>query len=391
MFDSHSTLTTSSRLIRHVYKSLGFDQLKFRAYKTYFENNNYQVKINELTMQLNSLSNEYSTKYQEYQNKLNSMNSLSNVALQKLNNLENWFEQNNIKNGYFGIDQGIANKNIFWTGTVKHASQLYMNIKNKIMQQYNMSANDASRIITYFDSTGACSYAAIANEIFATYKNNSQLFERDFGYSMYTNVDGKTTLNGFELMVDLYMFTNHTNNGGNLITNFNGRTVLTQAALSGDKDLFGRKILNTKSQKYLSSFAGKSINIIDKFLKSKNPNLNFDSYVLASSSNVEITKDEMNKIKSNIFKEVSVGKQVGLGIYDNKNYEPIRMKNLTVPGKDHSTNSWSEGKGAGHAVFVTNMNENGFIVSSWGEKFLIPYDDLRKGSFVINIDSIGGI
>ena len=65
------------------------------------------------------------------------------------------------------------------------------------------------------------------------------------------------------------------------------------------------------------------------------------------------------------------------------------MYNLHNKLEITSTSNWNEG--GGHAVFVTGINKKGFIVSSWGNKYLIKYDDLKVGNFNLVATEIGGI
>ncbi len=303
------------------------------------------------------------------------------------NKLENHFEQYNFNNKNFGADQGVAKQQITYTANMKYVTQYYDSVKKSFMRKYNMSNSDASRLVTGFDNTGACSYAATANEIFASYKDRPADFMQDFGYPMYTMVDGKQTLNSLELLTDLYLFENHTDNGGRLFTTTaDGRTITTALGLSSQLDLFNRNILSTEEQMYMSfGGMGKSVYLIDKFLKSKNSSLSYKSEVVIDSFDTKkvLSDSDIENIKENVSEKVINGYQIELDFFSHQN--PIYMKNLSG-GMDCSTSTWNEG--GGHAVFVTNMTDEGFIVSSWGEKYLISFSDLKTGSFTLNASKI---
>ena len=46
------------------------------------------------------------------------------------------------------------------------------------------------------------------------------------------------------------------------------------------------------------------------------------------------------------------------------------------------------GEGAGHEVCIIGKNKDGFIVSSWGGKYLISFDDLSHGRIDIHSSDI---
>ena len=52
-----------------------------------------------------------------------------------------------------------------------------------------------------------------------------------------------------------------------------------------------------------------------------------------------------------------------------------------------TTSTW--GEGGGHAIFITGINRDSFVVSSWGKEFIIPFKDLQNGGFFnIMIDDV---
>jgi hypothetical protein len=183
------------------------------------------------------------------------------------------------------------------------------------------------------------------------------------------------------------MFVNHEKNGGNLLyTDFYGNVRLSSDAIANSKDIFGRTEFNANNQQYLSTYSGKNENLIDAFLKSKNENLSYNTKIICKNS--PSNKIDIDNLKLYARKELENNNSLGLGIYSSD--ENIVMHNLSG-GENTSTTSWREannGRDSGHAVFVTDIADDGFIVSSWGEKYLITFDDLSTGVFVLNSASI---
>lgn len=339
-------------------------------------------------------------------------NDINNVKTQADVNINNSFRQEKIDNddwfeslrggtGSYGVDQGIIDKLYWYENKVTHkrisayelngmtasqkknyakvGSDEYFRLKNKYKSQ-GFSSNDISRIMSGLDSEGACSYANISNEIFNSYKYAPDEFKKVFGFDMFVDIDGKKTLNSSELILDMYINVNDVKNGGKLIKN---NKVLTT---TDNVDIYGRHLLDANDQQFLSSGAGIKKEIVDNYLKTKNSSLCFNSYNLINNSQKmgNISLPEMKKYSKAVQDCIDSGEQCHLGIYS-KGSE-ISMHSLDT-GKIQTTKNWNEG--GGHAVYVTSTSDQGFIVSSWGEKWLIPYDSLTdNASFVITVSRI---
>lgn len=276
----------------------------------------------------------------------------------------------------------------------KKGTDEYFRLKNKLIDK-GFKDSDASIILTSINDKGACSYASVCNEIFYQFRDNPDLFEKKFGYPMYKKVGDKVYLNSEELLTDLYVYANDKKNGGNF---FENGQINTQY-LSNKIDVFGRNILKSENQQYMSSVRGKEVDVIDGFLKSKSPDLEFDSQVFINNfwDKIVYPKEARENIINKLEKEIENGKSVSMGIYYDKkqNDKVIHMLSYDETSyKSISTNMWDEG--FGHSVTVTGITNDGLCVSSWGKKYLIPYDDLfAGGKFLITVDSIktnvGGI
>jgi len=314
------------------------------------------------------------------------------------------------KNGTYGVDQGALYKLFIFElqgqkydyrqalaiienakkngevipSFIKKGTPRYFELKNKLIEQYGFADYEASAIISCVDDVGACSYARICNEIFSSFIGNEELFSYMFGYPMYVTKDGEKTFNSTELLLDLYIFANTDTNGGKLIyqDKKTGELQINQNNLSVKTDPLGRFLIDAESQKYMTSTAGTESKIINKFLQSKSPNLNYDSRQLINTYYHRTTQKVFENVLEKVRTGLNQGKQISLEIYSTGN--EIRIITCEPNYYDTiTTNSW--GEGAGHAMYVTGINQEGFLVSSWGQKYLIPFTDLLNGGeFVIN-------
>lgn len=332
--------------------------------------------------------------------KMNDLSSKYAIQVKTSNNFDIYFENN--QGAYYstyGVDQGaiydlctfsdmygrqytyrqakaIVNKAIERGDPIprftKTGNAEYFALKNKLISKYGLSQTEASVILSTVDDSGACSYAATCNEIFSTFSTNPQLFESIFGFPMYKNIDGKVVPNYNELLVDLYVNANMQENGGNFLIKNGDRYVLNKNALSNQVDPLGRTMLNSNNQIYLSSSLGKNISAINRYLSSKG--LRYNSQVLFDRGQ-SINISTMNELINRVATGISNGNVYSLGIYTG--LKEIHLLS-TDPSSYGSASTFNWNEGGGHAVFVTGINEQGFIVSSWGEKYIIPFTDLLQ-------------
>ncbi len=285
------------------------------------------------------------------------------------------------------VVNNAVEKNLPVPKFTKKATPEYFKLKNKLINK-GFTNVEASVILSSINDAGACSYASVCNEIFYQFRDVPNLFEEKFGYPMYKIVNGKTTLNSSELLVDLYTFANDTKNGGKFITNGG----INSQYLSDTIDVYGRNILESKEQIYMSSSRGKNADVVDKFLKSKSPDLEFKSNIFINNNydKVIYSDQAVNNIVKQLNEEIESGKSVSMGIYYNKKNNDKVIRMLSYDEASYSsmrTDSWKEG--FGHSVTVTGTTNEGICVSSWGKMYLIPYEDLFQGGrFIITIENI---
>ena len=322
--------------------------------------------------------------------KNDSLKSYKALAVNAIDGLNSFFNYYNNDSHNYGANQGFLDVLYRYEKRngqlVKIASDEYFRLKNKLIKQ-GFTRHGASMVMSGLDSVGACSYASIVNGIFSSFRNNHIGFKQIFGYEMTANINGKKVLNTGELLLDLYTFTNNTQNGGKLFkTNVDGTIDVVQ--ISSTTDIFGRAKLEADNQQYMSGGYGIKENLITSFLKSKSSLLSAKTEKLFDHFNSIYLNDvRMIEIANKITDSLNANYNIGLGIYRSKS--AIRMISLSSDIPSTSTFTWNEG--SGHAVFVTGVDNRGFIVSSWGNKYLIPFSDLQSGSFVISRWNIDGL
>ena len=300
-------------------------------------------------------------------------------------NASDFFEEARGQNNNYGIDQGVFRK-------LTHSDEAYKNVRT-YLSDMGFSRKDTLEIMTTINSTGVCSYAEFANEIMNTYKNSPTEFERIFGYPMYTS---SGQLNDSQLLMDLYVFANNTDNGGHLFQP-QGNTI---------------KIVNHDTSNQLYYWRGlkqeKNTKLINSFLQSKDPNLTYEVEYLGHRSESSIGNfdamtgepvldnfDEVtgkkilydtNSLKARVDTALSDNQNVGMTIWTPKHTGHITLHGMADGVKDVSTSQW--GGGNGHSIFVTGTNDQGIIVSSWGNQYRIDWKDLEFSQFSISSSTI---
>lgn len=312
------------------------------------------------------------------------------------NRTTKFFDELNVDNSNFGVNQGCLyslceyeykgqkysyadakemynaclDNGLVPPAFVKRGNKEYMRLKDKLKSIYGFDSDDASIIISSVDDAGACSYASVCNEIFYYFRNDPVAFKNQFGFDMFRVVDGKKTLNSTELLLDMYVNINKTELGGNFFQKqLNGTYSIRRGFLSAEVDPLGRRILDGDKQIFLATRIGRKTDKINKYLSTKS--IKYDSTIIFRS-NITDNEKEFEKLLRQINDNIENGYyQYSIGIYRTDK----RINMISMEGKrNYSTFDWD--KGSGHSVYVTGLTNDGFVVSSWGEKFLIPYNDI---------------
>ena len=284
--------------------------------------------------------------------------------------------QASLNNGVRDINVAITT---FESMTKKIPDEEYLKSQAFLMSK-GMTEKEAVALLYEIDSTGICTYADITNEILTSFRYDPRRFKEKFGFSMYTYNNGKRVLNSSELILDLYTYANSQNESPTSIlrTTSDGKLHINN--------------LDTKNQEYLES---NNLKIVDSYLKSKDSSLSY------TYNEKKVKPSSIISVKARI-KDAMKYNNVGLGIYsDSINKNRARKIGIELNGEGvtrfldesgnirYDTKTWGEGEA--HAVFVTGYNNKGVIVSSWGERLIIPYEDLANNFFVIRTSNIGGI
>ena len=300
---------------------------------------------------------------------------IENIEDVTLENLEEFYDRLSGKSPtsgrtLFGVDQKIFPKLTSAKDNNAEAAKEYDRLYKKLLNQ-GFSEVDAARVLSNVGAThGICTYAATCAGIFAYYKNKPLQFERDFGYKMYTVVDGEIVLNSAELQLDMYTHVNNTAHGGYIfITNGNTTTINADFIYAVGTMEYGNGI---------------NISAIDSFLKSKNPYLSIrsnqvyslrrdcvypvDNQVLDEKQFLRYITDSLSNGKSNF----------SLTIYP---YSPIELISLT-PGVN---NFYYGGANGGHSVDVVGVTHEGFIISSWGARYLVTFDEIYNAPGTVEL------
>ena len=363
--------------------------------KTSYMSESIPVTVIDMFKRINRNSPGYALggELDQFFSNLSANNNSYGVNQGTFNNMYYYVTEDGTKYYSKEFESLLAKGKISFVNVTKVGTEKYMEMKEELINNYNFNNRDASRILAGLDAVGACSYASVASEIFSFYRNNPNAFQHDFGFPMYDILNGQQVLNSDRLLLDLYLNINSTNFGGNLfeITN-NGSKVINFDY--SNLNIFGEQALNSEDQKYLSDTSGKKQYLIDRYLKSKNPHLSINSSIIitntgfGNSNNNYLSDNQIKKIANHVSEQIEKGNSISMGIYTKKG-DKNAIRFIPIDGSSNycTTQTWNEG--SGHSVIVTGVNSEGFVVATWGGRYLIPYEDLqRKGRFILTNETI---
>ena len=278
------------------------------------------------------------------------------------------------------IDRAVEE---FESMSTKYQSSEYIKLQDYLTSK-GMTTSESTNLLTFMNTTGVCSYTDIVNEILTSYRNNPKLFRSQFGYGLYTYTDGKKTLNGNQLLLDLYTYAN---------THYKGKDSFRPLFRESSDGSLHINSLDTSEQVYLEKDDYK---IVENFLKSKDESLSYEYKTKMYKPSLE-----PDKVKYRI-KEALKNGNVGITIYSKSQNEKYANNSNIELGEDGSTilydptgeyqvdtESWGEGDS--HAMLVTGYTSKGVIVSSWGKRLVINYEDLANNFYKLRYSNIGGI
>ena len=262
----------------------------------------------------------------------------------------------------------------------RYQNEYYNGLVKQLMSNFNIDERTATIIIDSINSKkGVCSYAAKINMIFDLYKNKEQQFEHDFGFSMYTTIDGVTRLNTAPLLIDMFVNLNIDNGSFDSFTQYEGEKKffeIVDGNLIINHDILSNYRFSDHNMTYMnSSEQGLNVEAINNYLKSKGSDLSiksFDLFIYNSDmfADNKLTHDKLNEFISNIELAMQSGKKIELGLQAG-----IELT-LTY---DNSTRV----NRGGHQVYVSGITNDGLYIISWGREYLIKFKDLVEKDFYL--------
>ena len=294
---------------------------------------------------------------------LNTLNTQEISNILKNMDKDSTFEYLSKGNGKYGVDQGL------FTTLEQRDPVAYQEIKNKLMKEYGFSAYDSERFMQIVDAVGACPYARTANVICDYFKDMPEKFEEIFGFPLYKkNANGVWKLNDAELLADLYYWGNTQGEGAVLIKlDENGNAVINEDAIRMDDGQISMVMQRGSSWEELSDY-----------LASKTDNIQCESNEILNYANFESKENIINELRGRI----DNGEILSVGFGPNNPNIPIRFENA-------ETGAIVSNVRGGHWVKIIDVTDDGLIVSSWGIKCFVSFDDLINNSqFSFISDSI---
>ncbi|MBR2704409.1 MAG: hypothetical protein IKE91_02970 [Clostridia bacterium] len=268
----------------------------------------------------------------------------------------------------------------------------------EVAKIYNMTYEDAAKACTILDSIGACSYAATANEILMAYRYDPAAFEEDFGYPMFDfDEDGNLVVNSDRLLMDMYIYYNSEENGGKIFKKAsNGKLEVNDEyveVVNEETDNYSLKSGNDqvrptsyikkdpKTNTFYMSIAG------IEFLESKKSSkrITVEQVIYGNESTVVSDLRYMNNKMTDETKEqfncVDKKEELKKTLKDNIDenhvvYMTVNHKETTYHRTDGERDYTDTLSTSDHAVYVTGVTDEGILVSTWGEEYLITYDNL---------------
>lgn len=270
------------------------------------------------------------------------------------------------------IDEVVKiNRSLTGSSQVQQYRIMVDNLKAK-----GISGQDAHKILKCIDSTGSCTYAAFANSIVKHYEGRPDLFEADFGFKLYTEINGVKEINSAELMTDIYTYINSDECGGLLFKYNNGKvSINNKYIIDGD--------LDSSRQQYLAYSNGGQPDLIRKYLEHKNPNIKYyhHDYVFDEIQRSGIMRTyNADQLKTEIINKMQDNWQVKINVF------PTRKHSFKIIGENKRKIfefTPTENPDAGHAMYVTGVSSNYIIVSTWGKKAYIPLADFFENKYLL--------
>ena len=266
-----------------------------------------------------------------------------------------------------GIDQGMFRRMEHKWYQLWYTDPEYKRLQKKF-EERGMTSKDVVKFFNMIDSQGACTYARAIGDIVHEYKDNPQLFEEKFKFPLYTNdANEKHKLNTAELLADMFLYFNDEKNGGDLWNN------------DGEFQFTGKKADSQIFLDFFNTGNGESYSkTMTKYLASHGINSQFNCSVFYNSDD-ETKKYDFKDIQDKV-KFVIDNKNTSLDI-SVSSYNPNEVVSFYPVDKEGNIKHGllgipAEMRNSGHAVNGVDYNDEGIVVNTWGDLYLIKWEDI---------------
>lgn len=286
------------------------------------------------------------------------------------NNIQlNLFNEDNINSNQYGGNQGLFEQDAHFLLNDSY-------IKNNLETYFpNERSEDYMCYLSKLNSVG-CGYVSVINSIFNEYVGREKEFEDKFGFPMYQSDNhGKIDFNYEYLILDYFNYVN-----ANLDYNIQ--------ELYGDLSVANYDVVGDYSTGEASGYSNYSYSTFQKYLKDKynldvelnekylNSDINQDFVTESNSFDYSGILDAYNELKTDNNSIIVASGDFDLYQYDNY-IKHGRLSNKAVEISN------------GHCMTVTGVTEDGnLIVSSWGEKYVLDVESLKKNNGNIDVHAI---
>ena len=333
-----------------------FNNIDNRTFEKQFEFDNYIKDLNNILedeMYLTSDKLEFISELESmlYEARLRNLEKRDD-DLYYLTNRENNGNIKDYNNGYaenYGVNQGFF----------RESNSITKKIQSFVSQKYNVSLDDAMRLLERIDSDGACSYTSRMNSIFTKYMDNPNKFREIFGFDMYIKEQGRKHFNYSQMLADIYIdanldvFTTKTSDGTRILKD-NIKDITQRYNYEHDLSIFNDyfkknnislRFNNIESVRYFPS--------IGEFLIYKGEDRKYEKVSIS-----EFRKRFIDIIEENLKKN----KEVTLELSGSGSY---------------IMNRYTHKLKGGHSTIITGItpDRRNLIVSTWGNRGIVPIDD----------------
>ena len=256
---------------------------------------------------------------------------------QQYKNLDKFFTDYKTLYGNYGCNQGqFTHLNI-------EKFNEYIKVKRLLIKEYGFSPKDARHLMKIIDGQGgACVYTRGVNSMIEFFKNYPQEFEEDFGFPLFiTDEKGITRINDIQLYLDYYCYSN-------IIAGEKGNWKRGRVRMRENGELYINYDPKTSFQD------GGAYDQLADYINYKTNRFNLQS------SEFGFDNATPNEIREELLSRIQKGEQLSLG---GAGYT------LTSPTATYE-------KIGGHWIKITDITDTGIVVSSWGEKFTISFEDI---------------